>query len=50
MTFTGEYFGDVDYAIVKNDGKRQFTVKAITNVETYELTRAVRNSLTLSEP
>ena len=30
-----DYFGDIDYVVMENEGKRQFTVKALEHSEVY---------------
>ena len=40
-----DYFGDIDYVCKDTDGKRQFTVKALDNVEVYQLGKAELHEL-----
>lgn len=42
-----DYFGDIDYVCKDNDGKRQFTVKALDNCEVYQLSKVDLHELEL---
>ena len=45
-----DYFGDIDYVVMENEGKRQFTVKALEHSEVYQLNKNDLHMLEMEFP